>query len=66
MELPEFDLTIVGGGLVGLSLAPALRGSGLRLALVERSDLSAETETEPDDRALIALLEKLLADKPAS
>jgi ubiquinone biosynthesis UbiH/UbiF/VisC/COQ6 family hydroxylase len=32
---PEFDLAIVGGGLVGLSLAVALQGSGLRLALVE-------------------------------
>ena len=32
---PEFDLAIVGGGLVGTSLAVALEGSGLRLALVE-------------------------------
>jgi ubiquinone biosynthesis UbiH/UbiF/VisC/COQ6 family hydroxylase len=32
---PEFDVVIVGGGLVGLSLARALAGSGLALALVE-------------------------------
>ena len=31
----EFDLIIVGSGLVGASLAVALRDSGLRLALVE-------------------------------
>ncbi|HXX13096.1 MAG TPA: UbiH/UbiF family hydroxylase [Burkholderiales bacterium] len=48
MDSSDFDLTIVGGGLVGLSLARALRRSGLRLALVERSDLLAEAETEPD------------------
>ena len=31
----DYDLVIVGAGLVGSSLAVALRGSGLRLALVE-------------------------------
>ncbi|MFA5371228.1 MAG: UbiH/UbiF family hydroxylase [Sideroxydans sp.] len=31
----EFDLVIIGGGLVGASLAAALRDSGLKLALVE-------------------------------
>ncbi len=31
----HFDVIIVGGGLVGLSFAAALRGSGLKLALVE-------------------------------
>ncbi len=31
----DFDVVIVGGGLVGLSLARALAGSGLALAIVE-------------------------------
>lgn len=31
----EFDVVIIGGGLVGLSLARALAGSGLALALIE-------------------------------
>ena len=31
----EFDIVIIGGGLVGASLAASLKSSGLRLALVE-------------------------------
>ena len=31
----EFDIVIIGGGLVGASLAASLRDSGLKLALVE-------------------------------
>ena len=35
----EFDIVIIGGGLVGASLASALGNSGLRLALVEGQPL---------------------------
>ena len=36
MQVTQFDVLIVGGGLAGLSLACALRGTRLRIALVEQ------------------------------
>lgn len=50
---PDFDLIIVGGGLVGGSLALALRGSPLKIAVVE-----AQTDA---DRALAASGDRALA-----
>jgi len=55
MMSSEFDLTIVGGGLVGLSLARALARSGLRLAVVERGHLSAAAATEAWDARVYAI-----------
>jgi ubiquinone biosynthesis UbiH/UbiF/VisC/COQ6 family hydroxylase len=37
MHSSDLDVAIVGGGLVGLSLACALGGGGMRVALVDRS-----------------------------
>lgn len=37
----EFDVVIIGGGLVGASLAAALKSSGLNLALLERASAPA-------------------------
>ena len=37
----EFDVVIIGGGLVGASLAAALKPSGLSLALLERASAPA-------------------------
>lgn len=51
-QTPQYDLVIVGGGLVGASLAIALSGRGLRLALVEAAVPSADTQPSYDDRAL--------------
>ncbi|MDO8990016.1 MAG: UbiH/UbiF family hydroxylase [Sideroxyarcus sp.] len=45
----EFDIVIIGGGLVGASLASALKNSGLRLALVEGQALP-ELDSEWDSR----------------
>lgn len=35
MQLPEFDIAIVGGGVVGTTFACALKDSGFRVALIE-------------------------------
>jgi len=43
----KFDIVIIGGGLVGASLALALRNSGLKIALVE----SRPPTPLPDDRS---------------
>jgi len=40
----DFDIVIVGAGLVGASFAMALRGSGLRLALVEAQAPAADAD----------------------
>jgi 2-octaprenyl-6-methoxyphenol hydroxylase len=48
----EYDLVIVGGGMVGASLALALRDQGLRVALVEAHVPDAGTQPSYDDRAI--------------
>lgn len=47
----ETDILIAGGGLVGLSLALALSGSGLRVTLVDRQPLG-ESARGADERHL--------------
>ena len=49
-EYVEVDLAIVGGGLVGASLALALRPTGLRVALIEGVAPDAATQPSFDDR----------------
>ena len=39
-----FDVTIVGGGLVGAALARALQGSGLQCALIDASPPAQEPD----------------------
>ena len=48
----EFDLLIIGGGLVGASLACALAGQGLRIGLVEAAPFAAARHPSYDDRVL--------------
>jgi 2-octaprenyl-6-methoxyphenol hydroxylase len=48
--MSEVDLAIVGGGLVGASLAIALRPTGLRVALVEGVAPDASLQPSFDDR----------------
>ncbi len=51
----EFDVAIVGGGLVGLSLAAALRRAGLRLALIEPQPVKAFAEDDSWDHRVYAV-----------
>lgn len=48
----DFDLVIVGAGMVGASLALALKNTGLRIAIVEAQDLLADHQPGFDDRGI--------------
>ena len=52
MSAPDCDLLIVGGGMVGASLAIALSGSGMRIALVEAFVPGDPGQPSYDDRAI--------------
>jgi 2-octaprenyl-6-methoxyphenol hydroxylase len=49
---PDFDLLIVGGGMVGASLARAVSGLGLRIGVVEAYPLEAASQPSFDDRVI--------------
>ncbi len=52
MNTQSYDVVIVGGGLVGNSLALALVGSPLQVAVVEATDYEQKTENTEDNRAI--------------
>ena len=52
MTNTDYDVLIIGGGMVGVSLALALRGSGLRLGLIEAVSYGSEQQPSYDDRTL--------------
>ncbi len=49
---PDFDLLVVGGGMVGASLARAVSGLGLRVAVVEAFALEGDSQPSFDDRVI--------------
>lgn len=49
---PDYDILVIGGGLVGASLACALRSSSLRIGVIEAVSLSAASQPSYDDRTL--------------
>jgi 2-octaprenyl-6-methoxyphenol hydroxylase len=51
----DYDLLIVGAGLVGASLAVALRNSGLRVGLIEASAWTPQHLPAGDDDRIMAL-----------
>lgn len=51
-QLKAFDLLVVGGGMVGASLAIALSGQGLKLGIIEAHPPRIEQQPSYDDRAI--------------
>ena len=59
----HYDIVIVGGGIVGLTMANCLLGSNLKIAVIERSEPTVVTDEVSNrvsaiNRAAIAISKK--------
>lgn len=52
MTTQEFDVVIVGAGMVGASLAIALQNTALKVAVIESQDFSTDQQPSYDDRGI--------------
>lgn len=50
--MADYEVAVVGGGLVGASLACALAGRSLRIAVIESVPFAADTQPSYDDRSV--------------
>ena len=58
------DITIIGGGLIGLFLAPILAKLNFKVALVDKEKMAQKTNIENDSRTIaISLGTKLFLEK---
>lgn len=48
----QYDITVIGGGMVGASLACALGNQELRIAIIEAYNANLDTPASYDDRAI--------------
>lgn len=53
--MKQFDIVIVGGGMVGLALAAQLKGSGLSIAIVDPKPVATEFPIEEYDLRVSAI-----------
>jgi len=52
IKLPDYDIVIAGGGMIGASLACALCCENIRIAVIEAVSYHAPDQPSYDDRGL--------------
>lgn len=52
VEPRDCDVLIIGGGMVGATMALALRGQGMRIVIVEAHPFGSDTQPSYDDRSI--------------
>jgi 2-octaprenylphenol hydroxylase len=55
MKKPDYDITIIGAGIVGLTLACALANSGLRIVIVDQKEINTDDNDQDYDLRVSAI-----------